>query len=102
MFLPQKIGDQWMHSRGGKKHRGIVIRQQGSALDLGVAPGLEEFNVLGTQFVGVHTNRVGNLCPLVKSSNSQFNVYRLRILNAINNEEFGTTKSKKSKKERKS
>jgi hypothetical protein len=43
-----------MHSGGGKKHRRVVIGQQGLALDLGMAFGSEKFDIFGTKFVGCH------------------------------------------------
>jgi hypothetical protein len=43
-----------MHARGSKQHRGIVIGDQGLALDLGMAFGLKKINVFGTKFLGIH------------------------------------------------
>jgi hypothetical protein len=58
MGLPQQIGYQGMHPRGGKQHRGIVLRNQGLPLYLGMAVAHKKFNIFGTQFVGIHNPMV--------------------------------------------
>jgi hypothetical protein len=50
-----------MHTRGGKKHRRIVFRNEGLALDLGMSFGFEEFNVFGSQFIGSHAAKIADL-----------------------------------------
>jgi hypothetical protein len=61
MILSQKVGNQGMHSSGGKKYRGIVFRNKGLALDLGMRPGFKEFYVFGSQFIGSHKAKVADL-----------------------------------------
>jgi hypothetical protein len=68
MGFPEQVGYEGMHSRGGKKHRRVVFRNQGLPLNLGVSVPDKKFNVLGTQFVGIHEhiivkNRLPNKPP---------------------------------------
>jgi hypothetical protein len=58
VFLTEEVGNQRVHSGRGKKHRGIVIRQQGLALNLSVAFGYKEFNVFFAEFIGCHGKSV--------------------------------------------
>jgi hypothetical protein len=43
-----------MHSGGGKKHRRIVVGQQGLTLNPGMAFGSKKFDIFGTKFVSCH------------------------------------------------
>ncbi len=50
MLFAQQIGHQRMHAGGGKQAGGIIFRNQGRALDLGMCVTLEKLYVLPTQF----------------------------------------------------
>ena len=52
MGLPQEVGDQGVHARGGEEDGGVVLGDQGFARDFDMALGNEELHIFSTQFVG--------------------------------------------------